>query len=183
MVGPVRSATHTLESLLAGVTNDNRHGEVDTGPGHGQELRRWSTQPRLHMAVGLGNRERLVESPGAEAVAQGGPSGDTRPIRARGLCMSSWTARARLSLLLPPPIWYIVNDVAIGAPRWGRPPFTRPRQHHATDGAQNPTTGTDEHEPGAVPGTSARLSAHNQQPCCPMKGHPWPLTGGRTLRS
>jgi antitoxin MazE len=37
VVTPTRQAAYTLESLLAGVTGANRHGEVDTGAPAGRE--------------------------------------------------------------------------------------------------------------------------------------------------
>ena len=37
VVAPVRTRAQSLESLLAGVTEDNLHGEVDTGPSVGRE--------------------------------------------------------------------------------------------------------------------------------------------------
>lgn len=37
VVAPVKKPVHTLDSLLAGVTEDNLHGEVDTGPAVGKE--------------------------------------------------------------------------------------------------------------------------------------------------
>ena len=37
VVTPTRPAEYTLESLLAGVTPANRHGEVDTGAPLGRE--------------------------------------------------------------------------------------------------------------------------------------------------
>lgn len=38
IVAPVAEPTFTLEELLAGVTDDNLHGEVDTGPAVGKEI-------------------------------------------------------------------------------------------------------------------------------------------------
>ena len=38
VVTPVTEAAQTLEQLLAGITEDNLHGEVDTGPATGHEV-------------------------------------------------------------------------------------------------------------------------------------------------
>ena len=38
LVAPVAQRTWTLEELLAGITDENIHGEVDTGPVVGGEM-------------------------------------------------------------------------------------------------------------------------------------------------
>jgi antitoxin MazE len=38
LLKPVRPTGYRLEDLLAGVTKDNRHGEVDMGPPVGREV-------------------------------------------------------------------------------------------------------------------------------------------------
>ncbi len=38
VVTPVPVKTFTLEELLAGITDENRHGEVDWGPSVGKEV-------------------------------------------------------------------------------------------------------------------------------------------------
>lgn len=37
VISPAKKPSHTLESLLAGVAEDNLHGEVGTGPSVGKE--------------------------------------------------------------------------------------------------------------------------------------------------
>ncbi len=37
VITPLPATQFTLEDLLAGVTPDNRHGEIDTGPAVGNE--------------------------------------------------------------------------------------------------------------------------------------------------
>lgn len=37
VVAPVRKPAYRLEDLLAGVSKDNLHGEIDTGPSTGKE--------------------------------------------------------------------------------------------------------------------------------------------------
>lgn len=37
VVTPVRKPRYTLEDLVAGITPENRHGEIDTGPSVGNE--------------------------------------------------------------------------------------------------------------------------------------------------
>ncbi len=37
VITPVEKPAYTLDGLLAGVTQDNLHGEVDTGPSVGKE--------------------------------------------------------------------------------------------------------------------------------------------------
>lgn len=39
VVTPIREVAPTLESLLAGITDENIHGEVDFGPPVGKEFR------------------------------------------------------------------------------------------------------------------------------------------------
>ncbi len=38
LVEPAASSTMTLDELLEGITADNLHGEVDTGPARGTEV-------------------------------------------------------------------------------------------------------------------------------------------------
>jgi antitoxin MazE len=38
VITPVRTASYSLKALLAGVTNQNLHTEIDTGPAAGQEV-------------------------------------------------------------------------------------------------------------------------------------------------
>ncbi len=38
VIAPLAEPTWTLEKLLAGVTQENRHGEVDSGPAVGREV-------------------------------------------------------------------------------------------------------------------------------------------------
>lgn len=37
VITPVKEPRYTLEELVAGITPENRHGEIDTGPSVGKE--------------------------------------------------------------------------------------------------------------------------------------------------
>ena len=38
VIGPIKESSYILEHLLAQVTDDNRHGEIDLGPATGGEV-------------------------------------------------------------------------------------------------------------------------------------------------
>ena len=87
VIAPVKRASRTLDSLLAGVTKDNQHGEVDTGPSVGREA--W-WDPPIRAGPGGRHLDRL-QSPVWPRT--GGSSARTGRL-AGGLQSQGWAGSA-----------------------------------------------------------------------------------------